>query len=45
MENGINRSAEAMTIFSYSSWFISNYSHGSSMVSVLLPPNHLGLFG
>jgi molybdopterin-containing oxidoreductase family membrane subunit len=40
----INRSAEAMTIFSYSSWFISNYSHGSSMVSVwVLPiPNQFG---
>jgi hypothetical protein len=31
----INRSAEAMTFFCYSSGFISNYTHGSSMVGVL----------
>ena len=31
----INRSAEAMTIFCSSSWFISNYSHGSTVVRVL----------
>jgi hypothetical protein len=31
----INRSAEAMTIFSVIQGFISNYTHGSSMVGVL----------
>jgi molybdopterin-containing oxidoreductase family membrane subunit len=38
----INRSAEAMTIFSVIQGFISNYTHGASMVGVLLPMNQFG---